>query len=163
MNQQTVYPLTPQQLLIPRYEVIAPWPDMSPLVKVGHIFTPIKKGSNYYQSEQNAALISLPNECPANLRPLPWYHGRKIEEMPEYVKVVSKEISFIYGTIIKANRWGVYPDEGYGFGNEGDFYAGITQPIKTNTRDAGEEITINVCHLSPALESDYITFKNREK
>jgi len=83
--------MTPQQLLIPRYEVIAPWPNCP--FNIGEILIVEKwrdenyeykylDGNEEWQYISEKTLL----ECPANLRPLHWSERREIGEMPEYVK-----------------------------------------------------------------------------
>jgi len=131
--------MTPQQLLQPRFEVIAPWPNMPSLVKVGHIFTPIKQGSNYYQSEENDALIGLPNECPANLRPLHWSEKREIGDMPEWLKGCES------GRVVKVVKWEMGNDKYYR-ADLGNHYWYAIDP-----------------DIIPATETDYLNYINANK
>lgn len=79
--------MTKEELLQPRYKVIATWP-LNDLHKVGDIIhNPIKP---YWfinsQGETN------PEDYPHLFKKLSWYEDRKPEDMPEYVKQVSGRI-----------------------------------------------------------------------
>ena len=69
--------MTPQQLLIPRYEVIADYPDND--LKIGEVFEPNSDWPEYYI-----------NRYPRLFRPLHWSERREIADMPEYVKCNDK-------------------------------------------------------------------------
>lgn len=63
--------MTPEELLKPRYEVIADYPGCN--VEVGTIF----------QSDIGEYF----DRYPANFRKLAWWEHRKREELPEYVRL----------------------------------------------------------------------------
>lgn len=68
--------MTPQQLLIPRYEVIADYPN-----------SPFELNTVYNQNEIDFGIgMLLPQNFPAIFRPLHWSERREIGEMPEYLK-----------------------------------------------------------------------------
>jgi len=131
--------MTPQQLLIPRYEVIAPWPWMPRQIKVSDILeTTCYEKDIYALVTDDGGVVINPQNYPANLRPLPWYHGRKIEEMPGYVWHKDKVLHVFYSKNMDGSLFLHAEDISFSVGNH--YYP-----------------------ITPALESDYITFKNREK
>lgn len=129
--------MTPQQLLIPRYEVIAPWPNGG--ISVGTIL--IESLPNYYRHSTKTGIsyrVQNIDQYPHLFQPLQWWEKRNIEEMPEYLSHTLPNEKTTYHKII---RWDM--DLLVGYENEK-----------------------NVCNLrawkdkynyQPALESDYIT------
>jgi len=141
-----------EQLLIPRYEVIADYPDSS--FSVGQIikFELLKTGDWVYRWAKHDGIYEMSliefKEYPHLFKPLPWYHGRKIEEMPEYVKWNSSgNVSKVLDTIVSHTN-------------------GLLM-LKTNEVSQPDNRPVaNYCPVywfTPALESDYIAFINREK
>jgi len=81
--------MTPQQLLIPRYEVIEDWPKpKNVVIEVGDIFT----GSTfmtemfYCVEKGGGCLEGYLKKYPHLFRPLHWSERREIGEMPDYVE-----------------------------------------------------------------------------
>ena len=136
-----------EELLMPRIEVIADYPS-SPYY-VGEIKD--RLGDNV------AAHFA---KYPHLFRKLNWWEERKVEDMPEYVKVIANGCSFNAGTILKANNWGVYPDEGNNFGNEGDYYCLLITTEESSTHDKGEEVKMNMRNVLPATEQEYNDYIN---
>jgi len=82
-------PLSKTELLTPRVEVIADYPN-SPF-KIGQILNvdagQLKENGEsymYVQTEHDSSVAV--SEYPHLFRMLPWYEKRDIEDMPEYVK-----------------------------------------------------------------------------
>lgn len=65
-------------LLAPRYKVIAPWPSLGDDVEVGFIY---EKCTEY--------MCKHMDRYPHLFRKLEWWEERKPEEMPEYVEIIS--------------------------------------------------------------------------
>ncbi len=80
--------MTPQELLIPRVEVIANYPN-SPF-KVGQIIQYSPVGYAFPVDELTGIHNTIPTvdieTCPAIFKPCKWWEKRKIEDMPEYIK-----------------------------------------------------------------------------
>lgn len=156
--------LTKEELLKPRYRVIA-----------GYFFNPYSIGDILKQSPHGGLYVTrhqqLVDGVPVDIedyvseesvlkyphlfRKLEWHDGLKESELPEYVKVKVAGCSVPQGFVYKVCEWGVYPDEGRKWGNEGDFYALYIMEEATKTNDVGERITINIKNLLPADESEY--------
>ena len=138
------------ELLMPRYKVIADYPN-----------TPYGLNQVLTKREIRFGMGSLsPENYPAIFRKLNWWEERKVEDMPEYVKVIANGCSFNAGTILKANNWGVYPDEGNNFGNEGDYYCLLITTEESSTHDKGEEVKMNMRNVLPATEQEYNDYIN---
>lgn len=90
-------PLTKEQLLIPRYKVIALWP-FEYVSRIGDIHhqPDVSRGGQW------TALWNWWDEMakhPHLFQPLPWWSDRKPEDMPEYLKWRTKQ------QIVKPVRW----------------------------------------------------------
>ena len=88
-------PLTKKQLLIPRVLCIGGKDgepnDTRGLWITGEIYTYKKHESDGYECYINdantlAMPVNYPDKFPHLFKPLPWWYGRTVEEMPEYVK-----------------------------------------------------------------------------
>lgn len=89
--------LTREQLMAPRYKVIADYPNA--YYNLGVIIT--DKGDNnffIYDGYQRAAWF---DRYPHLFKPLDWWNDRKLEELPEYVKVNDHGEKFITPGIYK--------------------------------------------------------------
>lgn len=77
-----------EQLMIPRYEVIADYPN-SPY-KAGDIITlsDFDSGVWYKKYPPRHFEQSDSDKYPAIFKPLKWYERRELSEMPEYVKYI---------------------------------------------------------------------------
>ena len=71
-----------KQLLQPRYEVIADYPNSQHLLGVGEIIEPHPNGYFNY--------IHFPS-YPHIFRKLEWFEKRKVEDMPQYVKYIGEK------------------------------------------------------------------------
>lgn len=77
--------MTHQQLLEPRFEVIAPWPNG--YISVGTIL--IESLPNYYRHSTKTGIsyrVENIDQYPHLFRPLHWSERREEGDMPEYVK-----------------------------------------------------------------------------
>lgn len=120
--------LTPEELLKPRYKVIADYPNSSD--KVGSVYTLDHEGQSVFY-----------DKYPHLFRPLSWWEERAESDLPEYVKVNKDTRGLLdletfgqylkEGTIIKVRRW---------FG---------TSPFYTH-----KEFVL-ACYVDPATEDEY--------
>ena len=100
-------PLTKQQLLIPRVLCIGTKEgepnDTSGDFITGDILTQTVKSIHKWKSEKLKHSVYFCDkwieQFPHLFKPLPWWYGRTVEEMPEYI-LASKT----YG-IVKVNEW----------------------------------------------------------
>lgn len=95
--------MTPQELLIPRYKVIGPYPGS--FYEVGEILTPktdeeLKVAAGIDElwhclSEKEYVSKEEMDKCSTVFKLLHWSEDRKVEDMPEYVKVNEHGKKFI--------------------------------------------------------------------
>jgi hypothetical protein len=79
--------MTVEELLKPRYKVIADYPDSEKFCKVGEI---LDRNWAWHDGEGNERLVS---EYPHLFKKLEWWEDRRIEDMPVYVRdVVERRI-----------------------------------------------------------------------
>jgi hypothetical protein len=77
--------MTPEELLKPRYKVIADYPH-SPL-RINDILTLAAGPTDLWDCDRTGKRQLLnPADYPAIFKPLQWWEERKPEDMPEYVK-----------------------------------------------------------------------------
>jgi hypothetical protein len=78
--------MTPEQLLIQRYKVIAPYPGIKAHGwKVGDILD--RNWCEYQNGDEDAGVIEWQiSDYPTNFQPLPWWSDRKVEDMPAFIK-----------------------------------------------------------------------------
>lgn len=98
--------MSKEELLMPRYEVIADYPN-SPF-KIGQIIYPTKAGNDGFIDMMYIKIESLlsanwgnPAKYPHLFKPLPWYTHRAVEDMPEYIKVRNSS----FNCISKIDEW----------------------------------------------------------
>ncbi len=73
---------TPEELMKPRYLVIAKYPHMEQdQVGVGNVIRIYGMGFMFPDK-----VMELYDSCPANFRKLEWWEFREVLQMPEYVK-----------------------------------------------------------------------------
>lgn len=133
--------LTKEQLMAPRYKVIALWP-FTCNYKIGYIIHESEnlEGATFFKTEVH--------KYPHLFKPLQWWEERLPEEMPEYVKVDPvKRDDFIGRTrdnIFKVYRWnGAYS-------------------VISNTNQY-ESLDNRDFDFIPATEQEYLTFKQQSK
>lgn len=98
--------MTPEELLKPRYKVIAPWPGTH--WEVGDIFE--YGDHNCFKTESQPSIpmhVSVLDEHPHLFKKLEWWEDRKLEEMPEYVKSIMQEYTYgvKVGVVIMVKEW----------------------------------------------------------
>jgi len=86
--------MTTEELLIPRYEVIADYPNNT-FGKIGDIITP-----QSFESEDDFYDWEL-GKYPHLFRSLHWAEKRELNELPKYVKMNRRGTFFIY----KVDEW----------------------------------------------------------
>ena len=93
--------MTKEELMKPRYEVVADYPGRPMTMPIGHILVLDKFGAgkywHEYTDEEPIHIDEGSTRFPKVLRLLYWWEQRKPEEMPEYVKYT------IRGFIIKCS------------------------------------------------------------
>lgn len=83
--------LTTEELLRPRYKVIADFPGCS--YEVDTVLYVDQSGELYSPTAGYSRTVTKVMQCdaekyPAYIQPLPWWSDREISDMPEYVKLV---------------------------------------------------------------------------
>lgn len=139
--------LTPEQLLHPRYEVIADYPNS--IFNVGHILTQNTQNKNRFEVIidyiTGYAWVNNPEKYPNIFHKLEWWEKRNIEDMPEYVKGKSL-ISGNYG-VVKIYNWQHF--DGW---------------WKANNKHVISEDVFNLYeYIEPATETDYQNYLNQTK
>ncbi len=103
--------MTTEELLIPRYKVIADYPDSS--FKIEDILFPFyvedstESGRWYVQEDRDYTWIN-PSLYPAIFKKLEWWEERSLEELPEYVES-DNTIYKLYCKNIINGWWRVQP------------------------------------------------------
>lgn len=78
--------MTPEELMIPRWEVIAGYPGS--LFTVGEILTQWSvRADTASPNRDGLKNVRQPGKYPGVFRPLSWWEHRTIEQMPKYVKI----------------------------------------------------------------------------
>jgi hypothetical protein len=105
--------LTPEELLKPRYKVIADYPGRRETMPIGHVLTLNKWGAgkwwHEYTDDEPIHLDEGSTRFPAILRPLAWWEERDEWEMPEYVKCEGPDMVLKFIDLTKTYQW----DEGF--------------------------------------------------
>lgn len=86
--------MTTEELLKPRYKVIADYPGCP--FKVGQVLEKVKVASG---KEFVRGMFHQPEDFPANFKKLEWWEERKPEDMPEYLNFPSRKMFF------KVDKW----------------------------------------------------------
>lgn len=125
--------MTPEELMIPRVEVMMDYPN-SPF-KVGDILT--NTVDTNYRINDTTLWLHAPyvSQYPHIFQPIPWYKYRKPEDMPEYVKFP------LNGHVLR-----VYPD---------DFKAG-------KVCERGMNDYWYLVHATPATLEDYTAYQKQK-
>lgn len=131
-----------EELLKPRYKVIADWPNNT--FPIGTVLIKHDSWDNWTHVEETEEFVR--NELvgfkedgikkyPHLFRKLEWWEERKVEDMPEYVKHED-------GRILKPkhfmNTWG--------------------KPVPKGCTESGEFFSYQ--NLTPSTETEYLTYKN---
>jgi hypothetical protein len=110
--------MTTEQLLAPRYKVIASYPSMkSEGLDVGTIIT-CKKYDNDFSEK---FWCEMNDQYPHLFRKLVWWEERDLSDMPPYVTVGTSHEQFLrIGEVYKVTEWDpsfvllVYPNKDFG-------------------------------------------------
>jgi hypothetical protein len=140
--------MTPEELLKPRYKVIAPWPGTH--WKVGDIFE--YGDHNCFKTESQPSIpmhVSVLDEHPHLFKKLEWREERKPEEMPEYVKITGMGCSIIEDTIVKVEGSGKFEDAS--FDNYGESYV----LLRDKHFDVRGLTRMNCKNVIPATAAEY--------
>ena len=82
--------MTPEELMRPRFKVIAPYPGSNTYFEVGEIFEWSEGHDQYviFRGPENSTGFEkyTVEKYPHLFRKLKWWEERKVEDMPEYVK-----------------------------------------------------------------------------
>lgn len=138
--------LTPDQLLQPRYKVIADYPNRPMAIPIGHILTLDKFGAgkwwHEYTDNEPIHIDEGSERFPAILSKMEWWEDRQPGELPQYMK------SEYYNKVIKC-EWRTY---------EGGIQG------RSNINDEWIDIESCVSFQSvPATETEFITYQNSIK
>ena len=101
--------MTKQELLKPRYEVIADYPkshfQIGDLIKMKEIYP--YSGYSYELQGGDIAAPEYFDQYPHLFKPLSWWQHRELKDMPEYVKVVNPHYTWELpkGCVRKVAEW----------------------------------------------------------
>lgn len=133
--------LSKEQLLIPRYKVIAYYPNSK--FPIGTILTLDKYSSgkwwHEYTDDEPIHLEDGDNRFPAIFKPLEWWERRSIEDLPEYLMRNTADKK-----VVKAELHNCDATHGLGF-------------LDTDGR------TKSYCNYTPATLEDYQLFITTKK
>lgn len=124
--------MTTEQLLVPRYEVVADYPDSTK--PIGTII-----------ELNNADAVWLKRQCSFydkyfNLfKKLQWWEKRELKDMPEYVRVDGEPDDDLFGQVVKVTKWDMSDSSDAICDIDNEYYKSI-----------GRESTI-----FPATQADY--------
>src|SRR6478736_5645084 len=139
--------MTTEELLKPRYKVIADYPCRPH--PIGYI---LEFSGDKYDTQ---SLFRLPNsdhrypedkfkEYPNLFEPLPWWKDRKAEDMPEYIMFAKDYANFKKGQVFKTENW-----------NKQHESVGFCIGFITGTGKYDKRAVPASCGLQPATLDDY--------
>jgi len=134
--------MTKEELLRPRYKIIALWP-FEPKTSIGNIFT---RPDQYARVGQWSSMWHWWDELanhPHLFEPLPWWKDRKLEDMPEYVKVIeTPDQKLIKGSVMKI----IWINDGWGRSESGEVfpYTNCFEPATSEEYEAYMQTTKTV-------------------
>lgn len=131
--------MTPEELLKPRWKVIADYPN-SPFI-IGQIFVI----PNFDKDFTKKYWADDKDKYPHLFQRLEWWEERKPDEMPEYLKCLSPVFKWSKGDIIKVSKWIEC------FGPSVRFYTDYT-----------DKVTHSPFSFIPAAEADYTAYINQQ-
>ncbi len=137
-----------EELLKPRYEVIADYPDSIWLSKQVLTVLSDDEDGQHLRSDiegQDNIWNLHPELYPHLFKKLQWWEYRKIEEMPEYVKLeFNDKVQYVH----KIERWTA--ENSYG------------QPLYEYHNKVNYLMTSCVSELLPAVEQEYLDYINKK-
>jgi hypothetical protein len=160
--------MAPEELLIPRYKVIGPYP-FSPY-NVGDIISTDPPLKTFIAAQTERYSLFMPikrmEDMPNLFRLMEWHEERKIEEMPEYVKVTREDCVKDTGLYCKVYKWSVFdekfPSVAGHFGAELEGYTPLYL-ARTELNFPGQIYgRLNAMNLQPATREEYEQY-NKQK
>ncbi len=94
-----------EKLMIPRYKVIANWPDMLERFSVGYVFEH-PYGRQYITETSKYD----PADYPHLFKRLEWWQERKLGDMPEYVKSPTGRVAKAKFDLEETSAWFMFLD-----------------------------------------------------
>lgn len=99
-----------EELMMPRYKVIADYPNRPLTMPIGHILTLNKFGaSKWWHEYTDAEPLHLEEQTsrnyPAILKQLRWYEERDLKDLPKYVKDAFIPVSSEYHKVYKMDLY----------------------------------------------------------
>jgi len=138
--------MTVEELMQPRYKVIADWPFRKNF-EVGEIVILNKEFSPNYKMYEvkdcqglQVYITSFFEKFPLQFKKLEWWEDRKVEDMPEYI-IGRKRGEGVY---LKVDKW--FFDE----------VCGYWQTIK-------DDFTFSCPYATPIAEQEYLNYINQSK
>ena len=147
--------MTPEELLKPRYKVIAI--DTTESFQVGEILNHPSEWHDFIWVGPSGKIIFYPEKYPHLFKKLEWWEELKPEDLPQYVQVISAEIAKDTGVYCKVFKWSVIELTD----NKGDLGAEIDgyEPIylcRPEFNFPGQVYgMLHVSHLQPATAAEY--------
>lgn len=169
--------MSTEELLKPRYKVIATWPGMhAEPFHLGQIIS-----LQPYEDEDYKGFIHIPikhipgsfmregffSGYPHLFKKMEWFEERTIEEMPEYVKVIREDCIKDTGLYCKVFRWTVFDDKfptvAGQYGAELEGYTPLYL-VRTELNFAGQVYgRLNAFNLQPATIAEYEQYINQKE
>jgi hypothetical protein len=115
-----------EQLLIPRYKVIALWPGCQ--WSLGSVLIHIGNGNYDCKKEPTINGLRNPEYFSANLQPLPWWKDRRVDDMPDYIKNIRTGEIFPYTDELKVHGTGWMEHEKLEPASKEDYELYLTKP-----------------------------------
>lgn len=153
--------MSPEELLQPRYKVTGPYP-FSPY-KVGEIIATDPPLKTFIAAQTERYNLFMPikrmEDMPNLFQRLEWWQERKLEDMPEFVKVTREDCVKDTGLYCKVYKWSVFDEKfpsvvGH-FGAELEGYKPLYL-ARTELNFPGQVYgRLNAFNLQPATEADY--------
>jgi hypothetical protein len=127
--------MTVEELLQPRYEVIADYPGN--VQRIGYIFQVIG------DEQSIEAWCSEKNKYPHLFKKLAWFEKREVSEMPGYVILTHPKLrqDKVYDDFMKVSEWRKYED-------------GFSAVVG--------ECLIGAGYVHPATESDFLEYQKNK-
>jgi hypothetical protein len=153
--------MKPEELMKPRYKVIADWPGCN--WDVGQILIHIGNGNFDCKEAPTISGLRNPENYPSNLNKMQWWEERAIDDMPEYVKVIREDCIDDTGLYCKVFRWTIFEDKiptiAGQFGAELEGYTPLYL-ARTELNFPGQVYgRLNATHLEPATREEYEQYK----
>ena len=161
--------MTKEQLLIPRVLCIGGKPGdpnyPGSRFMTGDIIE--QNGRDYWGIKADAWISQTTVDRYPNLfKPLPWWYGRTVEEMPEYVKTDYKDSTtgdgLRNGVVFKVEKWVteifICVD-----GLQSLAHLDGYKPSWLHRFPEWENGRVNACHLIPADESEYQEYQKQKQ